>query len=209
MKRKITILFFALLSLFLSAQQPSKEERVKLFVASLMRDYPKATLQDIYKTSFQDTFGPEHLVENPQSVINYLKKEMPEVKNTFPYYEFCGLDGNFVRVHLSVIKDSIVSLETLADAFVRSSKMINKNITLKDWLEDWRERCGIISQMNIELVNYEEDSLFVENLIKKGHYAWVHSPAYRENYHPHYRIIQKDIFFEEIFPLIHRKQNEK
>ena len=34
--------------------------------------YPKNTLIDIYKSSFQDAFGPEHLVEDRNSVLHII-----------------------------------------------------------------------------------------------------------------------------------------
>lgn len=185
---------------YLNAQN-TDEEKIKTFVANILRTYPKSTLADVYKSSFQDFFGPEHLVENKESVLNYLDKELSYKEELgLPYYEFCGTEGRFVRVYLSVIKDSIIGKEELADAFVRSSKMINKNI--KDWQTQWRKQCKVVVQMNLNLENFQQDSLYIENLISKGYYAWVHSRTYHSTYHPHYRIIERDIFFKEIFPKI-------
>lgn len=185
---------------YLNAQN-TDEEKIRTFVANILRTYPKSTLADVYKSSFQDFFGPEHLVENKESVLKYLDKELSYKEELgLPYYEFCGTEGRFVRVYLSVIKDSIISKEELADAFVRSSKMINKNI--KEWQKQWRKQCNVVVQMNLNLENFQQDSLYIENLISKGHYAWVHSRTYHSTYHPHYRIIEREIFFKEIFPQI-------
>ena len=164
-------------------------------------------LADLYKSCFQDVFGPEHLVEDVQSVMNYLDKELSSMeKQTTPYFELCGLEGNFVRVNLNVIQDSIITKKELADCFIRSSKLINKKISLSEWQKEWRERCNIISNMNLGLKDFKEDSLYIENLIQQGRYAWVHSRFYHDVYKPHYRIIHRDIFFREIFPKILQKQ---
>lgn len=200
MKRIFVLLCFFVGLSCLNAQNTEKE-KIETFVANILRTYPKSTLADVYKSSFQDVFGPEHLVENKESVLNYLDKELSYKEElTLPYYEFCGTEGRFVRVYLSVIKDSIVSKEELADAFIRSSKMINKDI--KDWQTQWRKLCKAVAQMNLNLENFQQDSLYIEDLISKGHYACVHSRTYHNTYHPHYRIIQRDIFFKEIFPKI-------
>ena len=53
-------------------QQPSRES----FIRSYLSKYPEATLQDIYKGSFQDVFGPAHLLTNREAVKNYIIKEM-------------------------------------------------------------------------------------------------------------------------------------
>lgn len=200
MKRIFVLLCFFMCLSFLNAQN-TDEEKIRTFVANIIRTYPKSTLADVYKSSFQDFFGPEHLVENKESVLNYLDKELSHKEElSLPYYEFCGTEGRFVRVYLSVIKDSIINKEELADAFIRSSKMINKNI--KDWQKQWRKQCEIVVQMNLNLENFQQDSLYIENLISQGRYAWVHSRTYHSTYHPHYRIIERDIFFREIFPKI-------
>lgn len=200
MKRIFVLLYFFMCLSYLNAQN-TDEEKIRTFVANILRTNPKSTLADVYKSSFQDFFGPEHLVENKESVLNYLEKELSYKEELgLPYYEFCGTEGRFVRIYLSVIKDSIISKEELADAFVRSSKMINKNIN--DWQTQWRKQCNVVVQMNLNLENFQQDSLYIENLISKGHYAWVHSRTYHSTYHPHYRIIEREIFFKEIFPKI-------
>lgn len=200
MKRIFVLLCFFMCLSYLNAQN-TDEEKIRTFVANILRTYPKSTLADVYKSSFQDFFGPEHLVENKESILNYLEKELSYKEELgLPYYEFCGTEGRFVRVYLSVIKDSIISKEELADAFVRSSKMINKNIN--DWQTQWRKQCNVVVQMNLNLENFQQDSLYIENLISKGRYAWVHSRTYHSTYHPHYRIIEREIFFKEIFPKI-------
>ncbi len=191
----------------LSSATQSKETKIRLFVANVLREYPLSQLADLYKSSFQDVFGPEHLVEDVNSVMNYLDKELSSIERiASPYFEPCGLDGNFIRVNLNAIQDGIITKEELADCFIRSSMLINKSLTVSDWQKEWRERCNLISKMDLNLANFEEDSIYIENLIDKGHYAWVHSRVYHDTYKPHYRIIQRDIFFEEIFPKIIRKK---
>lgn len=207
LKRSLILLVICCVLLsYLQAQQ-DKQEKIQTFVASQLREYPLSQLADLYKSSFQDVFGPEHLVEDIQSVMNYLDKELTSMEHlSTPYFEFCGLEGNFIRVYLNVIQDSIITKETLADCFLRSSKLINTKISFSEWQQEWRERCRIISNMNLGLKDFQKDSLYIENLIQQGRYAWVHSRIYHDTYKPHYRIIQREIFFGEIFPIILRKQ---
>lgn len=207
LKRSLILLVICCVLLsYLQAQQ-DKQEKIQTFVASQLREYPLSQLADLYKSSFQDVFGPEHLVEDIQSVMNYLDKELTSMEHlSTPYFEFCGLEGNFIRVYLNVIQDSIITKETLADCFLRSSKLINTKISFSEWQQEWRERCRIISNMNLGLKDFQKDSLYIENLIQQGRYAWVHSRIYHDTYKPHYRIIQREIFFREIFPIILRKQ---
>ena len=172
LKRSLILLVICCVLLsYLKAQQ-DKQEKIQTFVASQLREYPLSQLADLYKSSFQDVFGPEHLVEDIQSVMNYLDKELTSMEHlSTPYFEFCGLEGNFIRVYLNVIQDSIITKETLADCFLRSSKLINTKISFSEWQQEWRERCRIISNMNLGLKDFQKDSLYIENLIQQGRYA--------------------------------------
>ena len=51
-------------------------ERVKLAVDALLTDYPDATLQDVYKSYFQDYFGVAHLLGSREQVYNYICSEL-------------------------------------------------------------------------------------------------------------------------------------
>jgi len=125
---------------------------------------------------------------------------------TYPYYEFCGTKGNFVRVYLSVIKDSIITKEELAEAFIRFGKIINR-LDIKDWQQQWKERCDIIKQMRLDSENFQKDSLYMENFINEGFYAYSHSRIYYNTYNLRY-IIHRDIFFEEMFLKILQKSKK-
>ena len=46
--------------------------------------------------------------------------------------------------------------------------------------------------------NFEEDLEMIHSILNKGEYAVHHSDIYNAEYHPHYRIIEKEIFEEEI-----------
>lgn len=55
------------------SSEPSSRET---FVRTYLDRYPEATLQDIYKGSFQDVFGPAHLLRNREAVIKYIQYEI-------------------------------------------------------------------------------------------------------------------------------------
>ena len=63
--------------------------------------------------------------------------------------------------------------------------------------------------MNLNLPNYDEDKALIDNLLTAGKYAVSHSPAYREAYHPHYRIVRCDIFKRDIEPAIQKHLKKK
>lgn len=52
--------------------------------------------------------------------------------------------------------------------------------------------------MNLNFPNYTADKLLIDSILSVGKYAISHSPEYREAYHPHYRIVERNIFDREI-----------
>ena len=60
--------------------------------------------------------------------------------------------------------------------------------------------------MEIGLPNYEEDKQFIDSILSEGKYAISHSQEYKDAYHPHYRIIERTIFENELKPMIERSK---
>jgi hypothetical protein len=60
--------------------------------------------------------------------------------------------------------------------------------------------------MELNLPNYQQDRALIDSILSVGKYAISHSPEYREAYRPHYRIVEKGIFENEIKPLIYTKK---
>jgi hypothetical protein len=54
--------------------------------------------------------------------------------------------------------------------------------------------------MKLDLKQYEQDKQLIDSVLNRDRYALSHSPEYREAYNPHYRIVRRDIFEQEILP---------
>lgn len=79
-------------------------------IRKMLREYPQSTLQDIYKSFFQDRFGPGHLVADTAAARKYLRTEIEKMEtSSLPYYEPAGAGKNFYRVNLSLVKEGVVS----------------------------------------------------------------------------------------------------
>jgi hypothetical protein len=65
---------------------------------------------------------------------------------------------------------------------------------------------GTIDQMKLDLPDFQEDKQFIDSVLSVGKYAISHSPDYRNAYHPHYRIVERNIFEKEIKHLIENKK---
>lgn len=182
-------------------QRPSMRET---FINTYLERYPEATLQDIYKGSFQDVFGPAHLLTNRQAVENYIKHEM-ETAETLEGEDYvpCGWQGNFYQVNLKVIQDGRVSIDDFVNAFMASANGIDTTLT-QAWLKEWEQLQQAVRSVSPNLQGFAEDSTLLADLLKQGKYVVHHSRKFNEHYHPHYRIIRKDLFEETILPKLKR-----
>lgn len=182
-------------------------QSVTEFINMQMDEYPLSRLLDIYKSCFQDYLGAEHLVSDTASVRKYLDYELAstETEDLQPwYYEPCGINGNYVRVSIRTIKEWIISESQLLDAFIRSANS-SERPSVESWKLKWHEINDSIDSMDISLPHYAEDKQYIDSILSVGKYAISHSKEYREAYHPHYRIVSREIFENELRPLIESK----
>lgn len=181
-----------------TSQSSSREA----FVRTYLQTYPEATLQDIYKGSFQDIFGPAHLLTDREAVINYIHHEIKSA-DQFEEADYvpCGWQGNFYQVNLKVIAEGRVPLDTFVDAFIASANGIDTTLT-QVWLDEWKMLQASVRQVAPDLPGFTEDSTYLAHLLKEGKYVIHHSQKFNAHYHPHYRIIRKDLFEEKILPML-------
>ena len=201
MKKTIFVVFAMLYAFTLSAQD------IQGFVSRQMQVYPKSRLLDIYKSCFQDYMGAEHLVSDRERVKAYLDEELQttSLDDLMPWYsEPCGVNGQYIRVSIRAIKENMIAEDMLLDAFIRSANS-EKRPTVESWRDRWRKIVDTIDQLELNLPNYQQDRAFIDSFLSVGKYAISHSPEYREAYRPHYRIVEKSIFENEIKPLIFTK----
>jgi hypothetical protein len=102
---------------------------------------------------------------------------------------------------LSVVLDGLVDEGTLLAAFVRSA---NEGITLStdEWNKKWADVADVIRKDFPALPDAEKDLAAIDSLMAEGHYILHHSRIFNETYHPHYRIVARDIFDKELKPRI-------
>lgn len=176
--------------------------RVRLAVERMVKDYPHSTLQDIYKSFFQDHFGPGHAVPDSAQAAVWLRGELSKVDRLdVPLYEPTGCNGNYYRVSLAAIASGKVQFDDFLSAFLRSVRAVLPS-EVDAWSREWEMIEGIVAAMGLSLPNYETDAVAIKEMLVAGHYAVHHSRLYNEHYAPHYRIIAKDIFEKEILPLL-------
>ena len=165
---------------------------VRSTIERQMATYPESTLQDIYKSFYQEHFGPGHNISDTASARRYLMRELSEMgKTQSPYFEPTGSQGDYVRVYLSAIADSLITAEQLLDAFVRSANLWQEPTV--SWMEKWEAIVSIIQANKIELEGFETDLPLLTEAARNNQ-AVHHSRPYNEAYHPHYRIVERGLF---------------
>ncbi len=162
--------------------------------------YPKSTLQDIYKSFYQEHFGPGHIISDTASARHYLMRELSEMGETqSPYFEPTGSQSDYVRVYLSAVSDSLITAKQLLDAFVRSANLWQEPTV--SWMEKWEAIVSIIQANKMKLEGFET-GLPLLNEAAQNSQAVHHSRRYNEAYHPHYRIVERSIFEQELKPTL-------
>ena len=180
----------------------TKNEQIRTAIENQLRTYPKSTLQDLYKNFFQDYFGPGHIVSDTSSAGAYLDSELASFEQApGSYYEPTGYNGNFYRVNLSVIKEGLIARDVYFDALIRSVSNI-QTITPEEWKKEWKQIDSVIQTMNLSLASYTQDRENLFLLMEQGKYVVHHSEPFSEEYDPHYRIIGREIFLNEILPYL-------
>lgn len=175
---------------------------VRSAVERMIADYPHTTLQDIYKSFFQDNFGPGHAVPDSAQAAAWLRGELAKVERLdVQLYEPTGYNGNYYRVSLAAVASGKLRQDALLSAFLRSVRAVQPG-EVDAWVQEWAQIEGIIATMELSLPNYDADAKTIAAMLAEGHYAVHHSNLYNEHYVPHYRIIAKDIFEKEILPLL-------
>ena len=179
-------------------------ERDLSILLEQLKNHPNQTLQDVYKSCYQDEYGPGHIISDEQSSLNYLVQEtntMEKDYNPVTLFERTGLDGDYVRVDLSLLQNNTVPLFVLFKSLLFSAQ-IGGQKTDDGWPDIWSNVVEEIKNAGLEFPNFEEDVERLSEISKSDDKVVHHSDIYEETYHPHYRIIEINVFKEFIEPFI-------
>lgn len=188
-KRILIFSFIAFLFVSCGTRKINEEQAIRTFCQELALNYPEATLQDLYKSCYQDFFGPEHLLRDTAFAHRYLKSELEECQDmnlgALPPYELTGFRHRFMRVNLSEVLEGRMSESEL---FARSLQAYPESDTLAlSWTEEWNR----IEEVAISVNPAWEDAELQAALRNAAdqNAAAHHSDAFRRAYKPHYRLV--------------------
>lgn len=144
---------------------------MKIFYRYHLNKYPLIQKEDKIKLIYQSILGPNHLGKNLlyDNVKQRLEKELLENNNKNDnIYEW--VSEEFIRINIHKLNE--LEIEELINSFILSSKLIPYNIdVLKENLNKF---------------------LTKEDLINYDYHPISHSNIYRNEYLPHYLLINKD-----------------
>ena len=181
---------------------PDKGDREAL--KQYMETYPEAHLQDIYKSCFQNIFGVAHLISDTQACVDYLAAEMEELDpddREYSLYEYTLPDSHYVRVDLHAVAEGLVPQDLLV-ALLMESAITPAPMTQAEWAARWQELKAAADALDPRPEGYEQEAAEIDSLLAAGKHVWHHSRRYNEVYHPHYRLVRRDLFESRILPLL-------
>ena len=197
---------YFLLLFFIKVLSKSSNEIDLSILREQIENHPNQTLQDVYKSCYQDEYGPGHLISNESSAINSLFQEINSIEKDYSpttLIEKTGIYGNYLRVDLTLVRDGIVPFFVLFRA-LKISATIGGQKSDKNWDKIWNEIAQAIIDSDIRFENFEEDLDRLEKISKSDDKVVHHSEMYEDTYHPHYRIIEKNVYNDVIKPYINK-----
>lgn len=189
-----------------NTEELTLQDSINIALDYQIKNYPVSQYRDIYKNFMQDFFGPGHILADTSASAKYLRHEL-SLDEPFegPLYEPTGYKGNFYRVNLSLIRDSIVPYDKFFSSFVESVQSIVPP-SGESWMKTWNTIDSVIISRNLNFVNEDRDRKELTAQFAEGNYIVHHSQRYNDSVHFHYRIISKNIFNKEILPLINESR---
>ena len=169
-----------------------------------IKNHPNQTLQDVYKSCYQDEYGPGHLISNGSSAINSLLQEINTIEKDYTpitLFEQTGIYGNYLRVDLTLVRDGVIPFFVLFRALTISAT-IGGQKSDENWSTIWSEIVEEVKKAELKFENFEEDLTNLDRISKSEDKVVHHSEMYENIYHPHYRIIEKNAFEKFIKPFI-------
>ena len=167
---------------------------IRAAVERQLCEYPESTLQDIYKSFYQNRFGTGHMIADSVATERYLYQELESMAvepAAVParYWEPVGADTQHVRIYLQAVVDGLVSPQQINSAFFRSAQM--RQPVHFDWATEWQTILQVVVDNHLPVADGEADSMRLVEMSRTCAAAH-HSRRYNAAYHPHYRVVRRE-----------------
>ena len=150
---------------------------------------------DAAKLIYQNEFGGGHLISDKEASLKRLKEEYQTVIQSanFPLLEDIG--NGIVRVNLAAMDAAGITIRTLNDTFIASSRIIQGT------KESFIKKLNVLDKLTEEgIFTFDEFSLhaYLNDYESLGYPLVSHSKIYRDAYKPAYRVVCKKLMLESV-----------
>lgn len=148
-----------------------------VYLQKHLMKYPLMQTQDVLKLHLQGILGPTHLINDLERLKLNLINEYNECKDSdFNYDLIEQISDNYIRVYIKPYYEKYHSFDKLIDLFIKSC---NLDYDINDYINEIKK-----------LIN-EENEKEINEYLKSKRYVVSHSTIYKENYKPHYLVINE------------------
>ncbi len=164
------------------------KHRILKTTACLLRKYPESSLIDIYKSFFQDEYGPGHLLEDGDKPRQYFFQELSVMTSRGRHtLEPCGTGCRFFRAPMDTVLDGLISPEEFYEGFIEGASGFSLP-DLRQWVIRWEEILSVIQPLIDRIPDKRDDEKKISEALQSGRAVMHHSTGYVKAYDPHYRI---------------------
>lgn len=149
--------------------------------------YPCMLIDDYIKIVLQNEFGPGHIITNKEMAKERILAEVATINPNNREYEDIG--NGYVRVYLNSLAYHHLDESKLLDLLIASSAPTGS-------LSNYKSKLNYLLMMakdNKLNIGYKEFKTYLHNYSKKGYQIISHSSKYKDEYHPSYRVIKKEL----------------
>lgn len=147
--------------------------------------YPNMELQDFYKLVFQHTFGPEHAICNDNESYHKLEVELQCMKHK-QKERFEDIGNHYIRYHLNPNDELPITI--INKMFLYGAQ--HKDISNIEYDKNIQVLKAFFHKHYLPFAPIEDKDTFM---------PISHSDTYKNMYHPHYRVLDKQ--FQTYYPL--------
>lgn len=160
---------------------------------------PLAQPQDFVKRLYQSELGGGHMISDEQACMTYLQQEVSGLSEKQLQEDiFEPMEGDFCLMNLSAVK--AVSVELIGRIFIESAKEV-----APDAMERFQQKLSVLQALCEERPEHfafspADLAAYVQSFSESGMPLLRHSEAYRQAYHPAYRVVRRE--FAELWQLL-------
>lgn len=175
-----------------SCSQPAT--KTEEFVSTEFATFPESRFVDIYKSFFQDAYGPGHLIPDTTHAGMYLSEDL--LNENWPdtmLWQATGINHDFYRINLVLVKNGTIPRDTFLLAMLESATLARKP-EISDFKNQVKELYEAVKKQHPDLPDLEKDKDAIDAQLDKSEVMMHHSEHYLQTYQRRYRIVHHSVF---------------